>query len=80
MLNLVGREQNAFLAGRSRFDNIIAVQELVHTLETDTKKPLMMLIKLDIEAYDMVEWNVVLTTLHLMNFPIVWIDWVRANL
>lgn len=26
----------------------------------------------------MVEWEVVLATLHLMNFPIVWINWIRA--
>lgn len=38
-----------------------------------------MLLKVDIvKAYDMVERDDVLTTLHLMNFPALWIYWIRA--
>lgn len=32
---LVGHEQSAFLVGRSTFDNIIAAQEIAHSLEFD---------------------------------------------
>lgn len=37
--NLIGREQVGFVSDRCSFDNIIAVQEAVHTLESDTKNP-----------------------------------------
>ena len=76
---LIGPEQNGFLAGKSTFDNIIAVQEIVHSLETDTQHPPRMLIKVDIEkAYDAMEWEAILATLKVMNFTEVWISWIRA--
>lgn len=78
-LKLVGHEQSAFLTGKSSFDNIIIVQEIVHSLESDTGNPPRMFLKIDMaKAYDMVEWEVVLATLHLMNFPAIWIKWIRA--
>lgn len=40
-----------------------------------------MLLKIDIEkAYDALEWNTILATLTLMNFPACWIDWIKAYL
>lgn len=37
-----------------------------------------MLIKVDFEkSYDTIEWNVILATLKLMNFPRMWISWVE---
>lgn len=60
---LIGNEQTIFLAGRSTFDNIIAVQEMAHSLETDKSSPPRMLIKVDIEkAFNTVEWNTILAT------------------
>lgn len=41
---LIGQEQAGFISGRCSFDNIIVVQELVHTLQTDTKIPLRCLL------------------------------------
>lgn len=74
MHKLVGKEQSAFLAGKSSFDNFIVVQEIVHSLESDTRNPPRMMLKIDIaKAYDMVEWEVALATSHLMNFPEIWI-------
>lgn len=56
MHKLVGKEQSAFLAGKSSFDNFIVVQEIVHSLESDTRNPPRMMLKIDIaKAYDMVE-------------------------
>lgn len=40
-----------------------------------------MLIKVDItKDFNMVEWDVVLATLHLMKFLAIWIKWIRACL
>lgn len=36
---LIGQEQASFVSDRCSFDNIIAMQEMVHTLESDIKKP-----------------------------------------
>jgi len=37
--NLIGYEQVGFVSGRYPFGNIIALQEVVHTLENDCKDP-----------------------------------------
>ncbi|XP_039130894.1 uncharacterized protein LOC120267295 [Dioscorea cayenensis subsp. rotundata] len=79
--SLIGREQAGFVTNRCSFDNIIAVQEIVHTLETDTKNPPRMLIKLDIEkTYDTVNWNAILAVFDHMNFPPLWISWISTCL
>ncbi|KAJ0970218.1 hypothetical protein J5N97_023095 [Dioscorea zingiberensis] len=68
--DLIGREQSAFIAGRSIFDNILLAQELSHSLEHDTSSHPMMLIKLDMEkAYDIIRWDVVTAVLTKMSFP-----------
>ncbi|XP_039138822.1 uncharacterized protein LOC120276159 [Dioscorea cayenensis subsp. rotundata] len=78
---LIGREQVGFVVGRCAFDNIIALQEVVHSLEKDYLHPPRMLIKIDIEkAYDTVSWNAILATLTKMNFPSSWISWISACL
>lgn len=38
-----------------------------------------MLLKVNIEKpYDSIEWNIVLATLTLMNFPKIWISCIKA--
>lgn len=37
--SLIGHEQAGFVSGHSPFDNIIVVQEIVHSLDNDTKTP-----------------------------------------
>lgn len=37
---VIGREQCGFVSNRSPFDNIIALQEVVHSMDRDTKNPL----------------------------------------
>ncbi|XP_039138794.1 uncharacterized protein LOC120276131 [Dioscorea cayenensis subsp. rotundata] len=76
---VIGREQCGFVSNRSPFDNIIALQEVVHSMDRDTKNPPRMLVKLDIEkAYDTLSWNATLATLLRMNFPSKWISCVQA--
>lgn len=74
-------EQSSFQAGKSTIDNILVVQEIVHSFESDTHNPPKMLLKVDIEmAYDALNWNAILATLTLMNFPTYWIAWIKACL
>lgn len=62
--------QSSLLVGRSTFDNIVAVKKIVHSLEYDIQVPNGMLINIIIKkAYDVLEWNFVLATLKLINFP-----------
>lgn len=68
--HLIGWEQVGFVSGHCSFDNIIIVQEVVHTMENDTNSPPKMLIKLDIKkAYETLSWSAILAILSKMNFP-----------
>lgn len=50
---LISKEQSGFIEGRTPLDNIIAVQEIVRSINHDRSNPRRMLIKVDIEkAYD----------------------------
>ncbi|XP_039140427.1 uncharacterized protein LOC120277636 [Dioscorea cayenensis subsp. rotundata] len=78
---LIGREKAGFMAGRSPFDNIIALQEIAHTIEKDFTHPPRMIVKIDIEkAYDSISWAAILTTLTKMNFPPIWVSWIKTCL
>ncbi|XP_042973032.1 uncharacterized protein LOC122304830 [Carya illinoinensis] len=61
---IIAPEQGAFIPGRSIFDNISLIQELVHSIN----KPIWggnIILKLDIaKAYDSVDWNFLL---HVMS-------------
>lgn len=51
--NLIGEEEFGFIHGRSSVDNIVALQEIVHSLGKDRSFPPRMIAKIDIEkAYD----------------------------
>ncbi|XP_020096969.1 uncharacterized protein LOC109716078, partial [Ananas comosus] len=76
---LIGYEQAAFVAGRDISDNILAAQELAHTMVNNKKDHPMMIVKYDMEkAYDRVRWDSVTTVLSLMRFPIKWVNWIMA--
>ncbi|KAJ0969061.1 hypothetical protein J5N97_021938 [Dioscorea zingiberensis] len=77
--NLVGLEQAAFVQGRSIYDNIFLTQEIAHSLEHNTHELPMMLTKIDMEkAYDILRWDVIVAVLSKMNFPSLWITWIKA--
>ena len=79
--NLISNEQSGFLSGRSPLDNIIAVQEMAHSINQDRSYPPRMILKVDIEkAYDSLNWNAILATFARMGFPSPWIAWIRALL
>ena len=69
--NIVSPFQSAFIPGRRGTDNVIIVQELVHTIGRAKGRKGYMAIKIDLEkAYDRVEWNFIREILLKFNFPI----------
>lgn len=77
--DLVGREQSAFIRGRSINDNILLVQEIAHSISCGKRNKSIILLKLDIEkAFDKVCWASVLNVLRGMNFPEAWVGWVGS--
>ncbi|CAN1148757.1 Transposon TX1 uncharacterized 149 kDa protein [Linum perenne] len=70
MNKLIGANQTSFVPGRQISENIIILQEVIHTMRTQTGKAGSMVIKLDLaKAYDRLEWSFVEETLSLANFP-----------
>lgn len=71
----------SWLGGPLIVDNILIVQEVAHSLENNIQSLPRMIIKEDIgNTYDTIEWNAILATFRLMNFPEVWISWIEACL
>ena len=51
-------------------DNVIIVQELIHTIGQAKGRKGYMAIKIDLEkAYDRIEWSFIREILFLFNFP-----------
>ncbi|KAL0292690.1 UNVERIFIED_CONTAM: Retrovirus-related Pol polyprotein from type-2 retrotransposable element R2DM [Sesamum radiatum] len=74
---IVDQSQNAFVPGRSIADNILLAQELLAGYN-QVKLPPRCTIKVDIQkAYDSIEWDFLLASLKLFNFPQKFIDWVE---
>ena len=68
--NLVSPLQTAFVPGRKGMDNMIIVQELIHTMKQKKEKQGYMAIKVDLEkAYDRLEWHFIRDMLNMYNFP-----------
>ncbi|KAH1121736.1 hypothetical protein J1N35_004896 [Gossypium stocksii] len=55
---IIAPEQAGFVAGRNINDNIIIVQEVIHSMKSKQKNKRSMAIKIDREkAYDRVHWD-----------------------
>lgn len=79
MQDLVGMEQNAFIRGRSITDNILLVQEIAHSMSAFKRNKSIIILKVDIEkAFDCVSWEAIINALTVMNFPVIWISWIKA--
>lgn len=71
---LIGKEQVGFVKGGTSANHIITIQEVVHSLNNNSKEPPRMVIKVNIEKdYDSVSWEVILATLAKMGFSTIWI-------
>ncbi|XP_010424324.1 PREDICTED: uncharacterized protein LOC104709399 [Camelina sativa] len=77
MPQLTGPTQSSFIPGRLSADNIVVVQEAVHSMRRKQSRKGWMLLKLDLEkAYDRVRWDFLEDTLHVAGFSSTWIAWI----
>jgi len=74
---LVSGEQSSYVEGRKILDNIIQVQEVVHSLTS--KRQAGMIMQLDVaKAYDKVNWTYIKKILISFGFDHNWVRWVMA--
>ena len=77
--NIVSPFQSAFILGKRGTDNVIIVQELVHTIGHAKGRKGYMAIKIDLEkAYDRIEWNFIREMFLKFNFPIKLTDLIMS--
>ena len=71
--------QGSFVPGRKVSDNVILVQEIIHSMTLSRSKIGIMAIKIDLEkAYDRLEWSFIRRTLQHFNLPQWWIDLIMS--
>ena len=70
---LIGPAQSSFILGRLSVDNIVVVQEAVHSMRRKKGRKGWMLLKLDLEkAYDRIRWDFLEETLEAAGFSGNW--------
>lgn len=76
MMKLIGPAQSSFIPGRLSTDNIVIVQEAVHSMRRKKGKKGWMLLKLDLEkAYDRIRWDFLEDTLKAAGFSVEWVTY-----
>lgn len=77
MNELVGPAQSSFIPGRLSMDNIVVVQEAVHSMRRKKGRKGWMLLKLDLEkAYDRIRWDFLEDTLLATGLSERWSRWI----
>ncbi|KAG7559018.1 Reverse transcriptase zinc-binding domain [Arabidopsis thaliana x Arabidopsis arenosa] len=77
MCKLIGPAQSSFIPGRLSTDNIVIVQEAVHSMRRKKGRKGWMLLKLDLEkAYDRIRWDFLEDTLRAAGLSATWINWI----
>ena len=77
MPKLIGPTQSSFIPGRLSVDNIVVVQEAVHSMRRKKGRKGWMLLKLDLEKpYDRVRWDFLEDTLKAARLPGAWVQWI----
>lgn len=77
MPKLIGPAQASFIPGRLSTDNIMLVQEAVHSIRRKKGRKGWMLLKLDLEkAYDRICWDFLEDTLKVAGLSEEWQRWV----
>ena len=70
MPKLINQTQSNFVSGRETSDNILMVQEVVHSMKQKKGESGIMAIKIDLEkAYDRLKWDFIRDTLEDMGLP-----------
>ena len=68
--NLASPYQTAFVPSHKGVDNVVLVQELIHSMSKKKGRGGLVAIKIDLEkAYDRLEWSFIRDTLSLFKFP-----------
>ncbi|CAN1125969.1 LINE-1 reverse transcriptase homolog [Linum perenne] len=79
MASLVHHTQSSFVPGRHITDNIIILQEVVHSMMGMKGRNGQMILKIDLaKAYDRVEWSFLNDTLLAAGFPKEFVDLTMA--
>lgn len=79
MNKLVGPAQSSFIPGRLSVDNIVVVQEAVHSMKRKQGRKGWMLLKLDLEkAYDRIRWDFLENTFVVMGLSAEWVRWIMG--
>jgi len=74
---LIRPAQASFISGRLAADNIVIMQEAVHSMRRKKGRKGWMLLKLDLEkAYDRIRWEFLEDTLRAVRLPEKWIVWI----
>jgi len=74
---LIGPAQSSFIPGRLSPDNIVVVQEAVHSMRRKKGRKGWMLLKLDLEkAYDHIRWDFLEDTLRAAGLEESWVQWI----
>lgn len=67
---VVSFNQSSFVPGRTSCDNILVLQEAIHSLNNLHGRKGYMIIKIDLEkAYDRLEWNFIIESLQILGLP-----------
>ena len=75
--NLIPKNQGGFVKGRKIWDNIILVQEAIHSIQKNGDKG--MLVKIDLEnAFDRVSHPFLFQVMRRFGFASEFISWVKA--
>lgn len=77
MNKIIGPAQSSFLPGKVSTDNIVVVQEALHSMRRKKGVKGWMLLKLDLEkAYDRIRWDFLEDTLVVAGFSELWVRWI----
>lgn len=75
MTKLVGEEQSSISIGRQGVDNIVIVQEIIHTMQIKTGKSGLMAVKLVLEeVYDSIDWGFLWVVMQIVGMEEKFID------
>ena len=81
MNKLISPNQCSFVSGRISADNILLVQEVVHSMKLKKGKVSLMAIKADLEkVYDQLDWNFIVDTLNDIGIPESLINLLRHHI
>lgn len=71
---MIRKTQSSFVPGRHTTDNIIVVQEVIHTMCISKRKEGMLAVKIDLEkGYDRIKWAFLYQVLQEIGFPGSWV-------